>query len=79
MTDLVFVCPHCDTPFIVRETEINCGIFRHGAYRATLEPLPPHLPRDQCQDLLERNLIWGCAKPIQITLPEKIIQKCDYI
>jgi hypothetical protein len=57
-------CPHCDE-FVIIE-KLNCGIFRHGIIKSTLKQMEPHLPKDKCDQLKERNLIFGCGKPFQI-------------
>ena len=72
-------CPHCDE-FVIIE-KLNCGIFRHGIIKSTLKQMEPHLPKDKCDQLKERNLIFGCGKPFQILIVNgKLnIKKCDYI
>ena len=72
-------CPFCDE-FIIIE-KINCGIFRHGIIKSTLKQMEPHLPKDKCDYLKEKNMIFGCGKPFQILMvnEEMIVQKCDYI
>ena len=72
-------CPHCNE-FIIIE-KINCGIFRHGIIKSTLKQMESHLPKDKCDQLKERNMIFGCGKPFQILMVngEMVIQICDYI
>jgi len=33
-------CPHCHDFFIMEQ--LNCGIFRHGIYKSTLQQMEPH-------------------------------------
>jgi len=68
-------CPHCQGPIIIEA--INCGIFRHGIYRANGQQIPPHTPKVKCEQLIQQNLIWGCGKPFRYD--GKTISKCDYI
>lgn len=72
-------CPHCNE-FIIIE-KLNCGIFRHGIIKSTLKQMESHLPKDKCDQLKERNMIFGCGKPFQILMVngEMVVQICDYI
>ena len=72
-------CPHCNE-FIIIE-KINCGIVRHGIIKSTLKQMESHLPKDKCDQLKERNMIFGCGKPFQILMVngEMVVQICDYI
>ena len=74
----LLTCPHCNTYVIVHNTELNCRIFRHGVYRDSKEPIPPHLPKKECDRLLSENLIYGCGKPFRVTESMEAIV-CDYI
>jgi hypothetical protein len=71
-------CPHCEGSIIIHHGELNCRIFRHGAYRATMEPIPPHLPKDECDRLVLHDLIIGCGKPFRVN-EDLIAIACDYI
>jgi hypothetical protein len=80
--DLEFECPHCKFMFIVNTTEINCGIFRHAVFSNSMMQINPHETKENCEELIRNNLIYGCAKPIRIlkTNDDKyIIEMCDYI
>jgi hypothetical protein len=65
---------------IVKE-EINCGIFRHGSYKDTLENIPPHASREECDQLKNSDRIYGCGKPFSIIHQQDSfeISICDYI
>jgi hypothetical protein len=62
---------------------INCGIFRHGVIKKTNKPIPPHLNKVLCDELIKKNLIFGCGKPFQIIKNENEesmdVSVCDYI
>lgn len=79
--DLVFVCPHCNDNVIINIREINCGIFRHAYYKNSMQQIPPHESKDNCDKLVQEEMIFGCAKPFQIIKEndEYIIRICDYI
>ena len=78
---LVFDCPHCHDFIVVRLSELNCKIFRHGVYKATLQQIDPHMPKSQCDALFENELIFGCGKPFQIVIERDIffVDTCEYI
>jgi hypothetical protein len=76
----IFNCPHCDQITQVLKPEINCCIFRHGVYKNNFEPIDPHMSKEMCESLVEKDVIFGCAKPFRLlpgTPPS--IEKCDYI
>ena len=75
----IIICPNCNEPIIIEQ--INCGIFRHGAYKSTGEQIDPHSPKPVCDELKQNDLIYGCGKPFQIILQDgkMIVQICDYI
>lgn len=72
-----FICPHCKGTIIV--DEINCGIFRHGAWKKTGQQIPPHASKEDCEKWSENA--WGCCKPFQIVKENNvwIIRVCEYI
>jgi len=73
-----FTCPHCNGSIIVHHSELNCRIFRHGAYLSTMDPIPPHLSKEECDRLVLENRIAGCGKPFRID--ESLVAViCDYI
>ncbi len=71
-TDFIVTCPHCSEYIWIEQ--INCGIFRHAAYIANNEAIPPHTSREECMRLLENNLVQGCAGPFRLVLTEKKIK-----
>jgi hypothetical protein len=80
--DLEFECPHCKTMFIVNTKEINCGIFRHAVFSNDLKPINPHETKENCNELVRNNLVYGCAGPLKIYKDNDnkyIIEICDYI
>jgi hypothetical protein len=75
----ILKCPHCKEYIIIEK--LNCGIFRHGVIKTNGQQINPHASKEMCDDLLKKNLIYGCGKPFRIIQNgEKFeIQICDYI
>lgn len=75
-----FDCPHCDNLIQVYIHEINCQIFRHGIYKDSFEQVNPHMPKQECDRLVDEELVMGCCKPFRIFLgDEPFADICDYI
>jgi hypothetical protein len=74
---IVLACPHCHEYVLIYLKELNCRIFRHGVYKETLQQIDPHMSKDMCNQLLEKNLIHGCGKPFQV-IEKKINNKTEY-
>ncbi len=77
-----FLCPHCQVSIIVYKNELNCRIFRHAILKESYKQVDPHLSKEQCDLLYSNNKVFGCAKPFQIIIDDKmqfIAQVCDYI
>ena len=74
-------CPHCDEYVAINLFEINCAIFRHGVFKDTLQPIPPHSSKEFCDSLKERDFIFGCGKPFRLTIINYQYKTviCDYI
>jgi hypothetical protein len=72
---MIVECPHCHAPVVI--LELNCAIFRHGVFKSTYEQIPPHLPKEDCAELVKQEKIFGCGKPFQIVNGVAVI--CDYI
>lgn len=73
-------CPHCKEYVIIEQ--INCAIFRHGIYKNNYIQINPHLPKNNCDELVSNDLIYGCGKPFKIEKNnnnEWIAIICDYI
>jgi len=70
-----YSCPHCGGGIIIEQ--LNCGIFRHAVMKSDNSPINPHASLAECQNLLNNNLILGCAGPIRWT--GNGFEKCDYI
>ena len=73
----IFVCPHCGDYVQVAKNEVNCQIFRHGAYKNG-QQIPPHAPREECDRLFNENLIYGCGRPFTFS-GGATAAICDYI
>ncbi len=82
---IIAKCPHCSEEVLIYSHEINCGIFRHGVFKDSMQQIDPHLPEEYCRRLLEEDRIIGCGKPFIIEKnveDDKIIYHlkiCDYI
>jgi hypothetical protein len=63
---LVLQCPHCLAPFVVLPAEINCAMFRHGAFVATGDPIPPHATEAECTAWKVSGSVYGCAQPFRV-------------
>jgi len=71
-----FLCPHCNLVVAVEKNQVNCHIFRHGNYitqrdssgRAIAygDSINPHAPKHICDELVSKDLIVGCGKPLQM-------------
>jgi hypothetical protein len=80
MTDIIVSCPHCNKYIAIKE--INCAIFRHGNMKNTFSQINPHSSKKECNDLIEKKLIYGCGNPFRLTKNSKdefIAIICDYI
>lgn len=78
----VFKCPHCHQYVQVHQNEINCRIFRHAAYIKDMSPINPHASKEICNNLLESNQLYGCAKPFIFDNDNNgnmIVKICEYI
>lgn len=73
-------CPNCKNPVWIEA--INCGIFRHGAYRHNHEQIHPHASESDCKKLIFEGQIYGCGMPFRVvtnTQGEVTVQICDYL
>jgi hypothetical protein len=77
---IVFDCPHCKQEIMVFIKEINCKIFRHAVFKNNFEQINPHLPFDDCNELVKKDLVFGCAKPFELFLINNkyYVNKCEY-
>ena len=78
----IFKCPHCDLYTQVHKNEINCLIFRHAAFKTNMLPINPHAPKEVCDNLLETQQVYGCAKPFILIKGDKdyfTVDICGYI
>jgi len=61
---LYIQCPHCAV--MCEVLEINCRIFRCGVYKKNNKQIPQHMPKAQCEQLIEEDAIYGCGKPFEL-------------
>jgi hypothetical protein len=78
---LLFNCPHCLGDIQVLRNEINCTIFRHGILKSNGEQISPHASKEECDNYVANDLIYGCGRPFKLIMKESIwdIEICDYI
>ncbi len=81
-----FLCPHCFSLIEVAVRGVRCGVFRCGVFQGSGKkrgrPIPPHLSREKCEELVRNNQIYGCAGPfrlIQTSPGEYAVEICEYI
>ena len=74
-------CPHCNGGIIVEQNQLNCGIFRHGVYIVNMQQISPHMPKHECDRLIQTNQIVGCGKPFRVmdSPNGKVAVVCNYI
>ena len=77
---VTFSCPWCKMMISVDLRQLNCKIFRCGIYKDSLRQINPHMPKDECDELVQSQRIYGCSRPFKYIAedPPKVI-KCDYI
>ena len=79
--NILFKCPHCEHYFIMNINELNCRIIRHAVYKNNFRQVNPHLSKQQCDLLVQDDLVYGCCKPVKITQNDNEYSavECDYI
>jgi hypothetical protein len=79
--DIIITCPHCFGVVLVKKSDINCKIFRHGVLKSNNQPINPHSTQEECQYFINNNLIYGCGKPFRIVLEDEkwYAEICEYI
>jgi hypothetical protein len=72
-------CPHCGDYVVIEQ--VNCAIFRHGVFKSDMSQINPHLPKINCDELIEKKLIYGCGKPFRVIKENNswTAIQCDYI
>jgi hypothetical protein len=72
-------CPHCNGSIIIEE--LNCSIFRHAILKENGNQINPHAQKEECENYIEKNLIYGCGKPFIVIFRDNkyISEICDYI
>jgi hypothetical protein len=81
--DYMWLCPWCDGQIQCKKNQVGCKIFRHAVYKNNKQSINPHASEEECKELLDKNLIDGCAKPFRFVFQRKTgkhyVVKCDYI
>jgi len=78
---IIAICPHCQSPIYIKHNDFNCHIFRHAVYKHNNQPINPHLPKHECDQLKINDTVYGCAKPFCLVNKngKYIAEICDYI
>jgi len=79
-TELIVECPHCKSSIIIEK--LNCHIFRHGIMKDVGKQIDPHASKEICDELITKNLIFGCGKPFKVVKKEDdtyTTEICEYI
>lgn len=71
----IIQCPHCN--IFIEILELNCKIFRCGIYKHNFQQINPHMPLNECVQLITTNAIYGCGKPFKL-IQDNIPEPCDY-
>jgi len=76
---LIFLFIRCNWIPITFDCDIL--VLRHGVYKNNLQQINPHASKKECKKLLENDLIYGCACPLQIIKDNEEYKLiiCDYI
>ena len=79
MNEIIVKCPNCDELVIIQQ--INCGIFRHAVLISNNQQINPHASKIECENLINKKLIYGCGKPFKIIKNGEIFMTmiCNYI
>ena len=78
----IFQCPHCNAWIMVKTSEVNCRIFRHATEKKTFNQINPHTPKKQCDEVVDKQKVYGCAKPFRFVVDANgkyWVEKCGYI
>lgn len=81
MSHIISECPHCNFLVFLEIKDLNCRIYRHGVYKENYKQIDPHLNQEKCEELSNKNLIYGCGKPFKVisTNNDYYLVKCKYI
>jgi len=76
----IFECPQCELQIQVQIDQVNCQIFRHAVYKNSFQQVNPHLPKSECDKLIEQDLVIGCCKPFKFYKSNPpYVETCEYI
>lgn len=73
--DKHYHCPYLDCNLVLQIDQVNCSIFRCGAWIGGVL-LPPHASKAECES---KPLLYGCGRPIKYNSEKDGFDKCDYI
>lgn len=78
--NIIVQCPHCGD--FISILELNCLIFRHAVFISNGQQINPHASKEECDLVMERKLVYGCAKPFRLVKTKDgdiVAEKCEYI
>ena len=77
---IIINCPNCDDDILIYINEINCSIFRHGVIKQTFQQIPLHTFKEQCEDYITCDSVYGCARPFKLLYNDNtyVAVKCEY-
>ena len=80
MDYIIVICPHCNNYIQILKKDFNCKIFRHGVFKRTYRQIDPHLSKNECDRLVQLDLIIGCAKPFKLVIKNNqyTTENCGY-
>ena len=78
MDYFILVCPYCEEHILILKADINCGIFRHGVFKTSMESIPPHSSKQDIDTWLQEAKMFGCGQPFRLDVLGKI-SKCGFI
>ena len=79
--EIIVLCPNCEQSILILKKKIGCSIFRHGVYKKNNKPIDPHTKEEDCNKMINENLIYGCGKPFRLINDKNEYKAiiCDYI
>ena len=77
---LIYPCPQCSLYITTAIHELNCRIFRHGFHVKQNLQIPPHEPKEICEQWASSPDVVGSCKPYEIISRDNmfVVQACDY-
>ena len=74
---IIRTCPTCNFMIQIFKSDLNCRIFRHGSFIDSKKQIPPHCSKQEVDQWIAENKIYGCGQPFVIDKELKILA-CDW-